>query len=150
MSTLRHVLSSARLLTPGCVLTTRRLPYFLHHNNIPKTPPGDERKRCFIFLIASKTKSPSMHNFMYCVVPESWPVSGRVQDRRGDTADPVIAHRTGGGCCVIARTRCCTASQRGTRRSYRKRVYRRTQRLDTSIIGHDPVWIFFIPFLHKI
>lgn len=68
-----------------------------------------------------------MHDLMYCVVPESWPVSGWLQDRRGCGETLIRLLRTGqAGVLRNARIRCRTASQQGTRISYRQHVYHRT------------------------
>lgn len=53
-------------------------------------------------------------------------------------ADPVRARRTG-GCCVIARTRCCAASKRGEKGEVTVNGFVIGQCYsEASITGHDP------------
>lgn len=86
-----------------------------------------------------QNKNPPRRKTMFSVVPEGCPGVrlGAGPERRD--ADPVLAHSTGGvrgregGCYVIARRRCCSASQAGTRGSCRA----------ASIIGHDHVLFIY-------
>lgn len=138
---------------------TSRLPSFLHHNSIPHALPGNraaKTKRSIHFLNSIKYKFPSTHYFMYCVVPESWPVSGWVQDRRGWGETLIRLLRTGQAGVL---RNCAHPLQHSittrARISYREHVYHRTwgqakHRLSgMTAYGYAALWLLLF-FCHNI